>query len=58
MIETDKTIFLQISVFTEQEKEKINSEFKYYNFKNDAKNEGEGENIPTDPFTEQMLNST
>lgn len=41
-----------VSVFTEQEKEKVNSEFAYYNFKNDQNNNGDGEIVHTDPFTE------
>ena len=50
-----------MNVFTEQERQKIISEFAYYNIKNEG---GGGfanqthENIHTDPFTEQMLNST
>lgn len=47
----------KISVFTEQEKEKVIQEFAYYNFKADP-TDGEGEIVHTDPFTEQMLNST
>jgi serine/threonine protein kinase len=47
----------KINVFTDQEKEKIISEFAYYNFKNDS-GSNPGEVIHTDPFTEQMLNST
>lgn len=44
-------------MFSDQEKERIISEFAFYNFKggNDA---GANEVIHTDPFTEQMLNST
>lgn len=44
----------KVSVFTEQEKEKVIQEFAYYNFKNDP-NGGEGGNgeiVHTDPFTE------
>lgn len=49
----------KVSVFTEQEKEKTISEFAYYNFKNDQNNQDNaGEVVHTDPFTEQMLNST
>lgn len=45
-----------ISVFTEQEKEKTIQEFAYYNFK--GNNNNDNEIVHTDPFTEQMLNST
>jgi hypothetical protein len=43
---TDKVI-----VFSDQEKEKINSEFAYYNIKGNDQGSN-GEIIPTDPFTE------
>ena len=47
-----------VAVFTDQEKEKTDSDFAYYNMKGDANN-GEGEVQQTDPFAEQMsLNST
>ena len=45
----------KVSVFTEQEKQKIISEFAYYNLKD---GNATGEIVHTDPFTEQMLNST
>mmetsp|Transcript_32003 Transcript_32003/g.31301 ORF Transcript_32003/g.31301 Transcript_32003/m.31301 type:complete len:192 (+) Transcript_32003:1592-2167(+) len=51
-----KDSFEPVIVFTDQEKEKIVSEFAYYNIKNE---QGAGnEVVHTDPFTEQMLNST
>ena len=44
-----------MSVFTDQEKDKINQEFAYYNFKGETLN-GIGGNsneiVHTDPFTE------
>ena len=40
----------KIIVFTDQEKEKINSEFAYYNLKND--NQNGNEVMVTDPFAE------
>ena len=40
----------KVIVFTDAEKEKINSEFAYYNLKNDVQNGNEV--LPTDPFTE------
>ncbi len=46
-----------VNVFTEQEKDKVIQEFAYYNFKNDQ-GTSSGEVLHTDPFTEQMLNST
>jgi hypothetical protein len=49
----------KVNVFTDQEKEKTVQEFAYYNFK--GNNGGGNENnevLHTDPFTEQMLNST
>jgi hypothetical protein len=46
-----------VNVFTEQEKDKVIQEFAYYNFKNDQ-GTSSGEVLNTDPFTEQMLNST
>lgn len=49
---------LLVAVFTDQEKQKVDSEFAYYNFKHDENNNPAGEIIHTDPFTEQMLNST
>mmetsp|Transcript_15985 Transcript_15985/g.11531 ORF Transcript_15985/g.11531 Transcript_15985/m.11531 type:complete len:322 (-) Transcript_15985:42-1007(-) len=47
-----------VVVFTEQEKEKIASEFAYYNINNNNGHGGSNEVVHTDPFTEQMLNST
>lgn len=47
-----------VVVFTDQEKEKIVSEFEYYNLRNDQNANNGNEHVPTDPFTEQMLNST
>ncbi len=41
----------KMSVFTEQEKEKVIQEFAYYNFKADP-TDAEGEIVHTDPFTE------
>jgi len=38
-----------VQVFTEQEKDKVISEFAYYNFKQDL---GNDEVVHTDPFTE------
>jgi hypothetical protein len=44
-------------VFSDQEKEKTNSDFAYYNMKGDHNEPGEG--IYSDPFADQMsLNST
>jgi hypothetical protein len=43
-------IFPIVSVFTDQEKEKTDSDFAYYNMKADG--EGAGENLVTDPFAD------
>ena len=42
--------FILVLVFTDLEKEKVNSEFAYYNIK--GGDQGNAEIIPTDPFTE------
>ena len=45
-----------VSVFTDQEKEKTNQEFAYYNMR---EQQDGGEVVHTDPFADQMsLNST
>ena len=44
-------IFPIVSVFTDQEKEKTDSDFAYYNMKADGEG-GAGENLVTDPFAD------
>lgn len=50
----------KVSIFTKDEKQKIDSEFQYYNKRSEqirSSNQVE-EPLPTDPFAEQQLGST
>ena len=50
LVSTLQYNFTIVSVFTDQEKEKTDSDFAYYNMKADG--EGAGENLVTDPFAD------